>query len=266
MACIICGKERVKKKQAGFLECRSCGLFYAESMPSKADLISKYVSGQISPLKYYGATKEEDAKTFGNRLKLLTKFNNGKNLLDVGCNIGTLLEVAKGLGFDARGTDINFMCREYGKTKGLKIDNVIEDELPYTRPFNLIIMNDVIEHMLDPVTYLKMLAAHLAPKGIIFIATPDVGSWKRPLFGKRWIGFKPGEHLYLFNKKTMARLAKRAGLEIIYMRDVPRVRSLKTITNKLKEVSGMDLSWLPFQTLTFNLDLSGELGVVLKKC
>jgi len=233
-------------------------------MPSQAELVSRYVSGQISPIRYYERTKVEDARTFVRRLKLIKEFCDGKYLLDIGCNIGTLLEEAIKMGFVARGIDVNFMCREYGKLKGLKIDHAMSDTLPYQHPFDVIVMNEVLEHLINPREYLMMLKSHMSNNGIIFITTPDAGSWLRGLFKNRWIPLKQDEHLYLFNRKNIIRLAEGVGLKVSFIGKSRRYRTFGNVYDKFREVFGINVSWLPFKKFQLNADLVGEMVVILR--
>ncbi|MGR8921334.1 MAG: class I SAM-dependent methyltransferase, partial [Gammaproteobacteria bacterium] len=53
-----------------------------------------------------------------------------------------------------------------------------------------------------------------APHGVIDLGTPDIGHWRVPRPLERWSELKPSEHLYYFDRHTLARLLGRHGLAV----------------------------------------------------
>ena len=50
--------------------------------------------------------------------------------------------------------------------------------------------------------------------GVIEIGTPDIGHWRVPRLLARWHELKPSEHLYYFNRATLARLCANHRLAV----------------------------------------------------
>lgn len=226
MECYLCKGKEIKQKYEDVFECRTCGLMFV--WPIKFD--ESIYQGEASPISYYQSTIVEDRKTFAKRLDLIKKYcPNAKTLLDMGCNIGTLLRIALERGMICCGVDVNKKCWEYGAENNLPIlpPETIKDK------YDVVVMNDFIEHQEDPSAYLIDAKNKLNKEGVLFISTPDVGSLSRVLMGRRWIHFKPGEHIFYFNRTTLRTLLEEAGFKVLFIGNVGRYRKMSLIGQKL---------------------------------
>jgi hypothetical protein len=78
-----------------------------------------------------------------------------------------------------------------------------------------------IEHVADPRGLLMRIGTLLRPGGAAVIVTDNTDSLDCKLFGKRhWGGYHFPRHWYLFNRRSLAALAGRAGLEVARMSTV----------------------------------------------
>jgi len=138
------------------------------------------------------------------RLLMLLQFlkaNQGKfkRVLDYGCWIGhQTIRVANAIGPDVEviGVDVtkrNIDLAEECKAKYAKFDNVkfrVWDEMAGTYDlipsedvavnrgeFDLVICNEVLEHVIDPYGLIERMEGWCAPGGTIFITTPS-GAWE----------------------------------------------------------------------------------------
>ncbi|MCK9265600.1 class I SAM-dependent methyltransferase [bacterium] len=110
-------------------------------------------------------------------IKLLSKIENyvklkGK-LLDVGCGIGILLEVAEEKGCEVYGQEVSSFAASYSQEKGFTVNQISlsEARLPENY-FDIITIFDVLAHLEDPLSYLKSCKKLLKPGGVIIIKTP----------------------------------------------------------------------------------------------
>jgi len=105
--------------------------------------------------------------------------NDVKTVLDLGCLDGyTLLTLAHHYGITGTGVDLSEEGIQIARERsgeGLNFVNTsIEDYLSSTdEKFDLIIMFEVIEHVLDPKDITDMMENLLAPGGSVMITTPD---------------------------------------------------------------------------------------------
>ncbi len=81
--------------------------------------------------------------------------------------------------------------------------------------FDLIVLNQVIEHVPDPEASLRKIKQRLNPGGRVVLSFPNAASWQRKLTGKRWINWHVPYHQHHFNRHSFKRLAERAGFEAV---------------------------------------------------
>ena len=107
----------------------------------------------------------------------------GKSALDVGCGAGLLAEPLARLGARVTAIDASAelieVAREHAAAMDLEVAYraiAIEEA---DGQFDLITCMEVIEHVADPVTFVKALAKRLAPNGLLILSTPNRTSWSR---------------------------------------------------------------------------------------
>ncbi|MCC6811991.1 MAG: class I SAM-dependent methyltransferase [Deltaproteobacteria bacterium] len=135
----------------------------------------------------------------------------GARLLDVGCGNGAWLRQMQALGWITEGVDFDPLAVKEAQALGLDVRlGGIEAASP--GPFAAIALNHVLEHVHDPLALLKACEARLAPKGRLFIATPNLKSFGHARFGKHWRGLEAPRHLYVFTADRLRSLCVEAGL------------------------------------------------------
>lgn len=95
------------------------------------------------------------------------------NALEIGCGGCLILKDLKKIGFDVLGIDPSPYAMKCGKKMGIE---VIQDFFPSPRihkRFDLIFHSDVIEHMAEPLKFLKETRQQLNDDGVLIIAVPD---------------------------------------------------------------------------------------------
>jgi SAM-dependent methyltransferase len=243
-ACPLCGgEERDENVYAlppfAVARCRSCRLWYlcprlAEPLMRASYADDAYFEGGEAGYSSYQAQEPTLRPTFRRFLQELCRRGmTGGKLLEVGCAYGFFLDEAKDF-FDHRtGTDYSpaALARARGRADRLLLggtDRLAPDEL-----FDCIACIHVIEHIYDPVGFLRTLIRHLRPGGWLVLATPDMGSFWRPLMRRRWPFFKVPEHVTYFDRRTLAALLERGGLGSVRALPYASAFSLELIGEKL---------------------------------
>ena len=80
--------------------------------------------------------------------------------------------------------------------------------------FDIVTVLDVIEHVQSPVQFTRSLHAITRPGGLVFLTTPDVGSLLARMLGRRWHHYNR-YHFSLFDRRSMAALARQGGFEVL---------------------------------------------------
>jgi 2-polyprenyl-3-methyl-5-hydroxy-6-metoxy-1,4-benzoquinol methylase len=145
----------------------------------------------------------------------------GMKVLDYGCGAAvSLLEIQR-LGGEAYGIETDPNIQTIADHYGLRIHiGRIDDEpFPGVR-FDLIVLNQVVEHLPDPAMLVHKLLARLAPGGRLVMSFPNAGSIYRHLFGIRWINWHVPYHLQHFTRGSFRHFATVCGLRILRERTI----------------------------------------------
>ena len=242
--CPLCGAEKEKFlfERDGFrvVKCLDCDLVYLNPRLTLEALTKLYNEGEISPEKYYEMNIPQDTSNFKKRLQLIMKHHPtpGK-MLDIGCNIGTLMHVAQEKGWETTGVEFNTKAAAFGREKfGLEIidKDFMETKLPEDH-FDVVSMNDVIEHVIDPIMTLEEVNRIMKRGGLLFMTTPNIGALMAKISGKKWLHIKPNEHLTYFTPQTIKKLVEKTGFEMKGWQTIGRIRNLETIMQKTQTYS-----------------------------
>jgi hypothetical protein len=86
-------------------------------------------------------------------------------------------------------------------------------------PPDAIVMNDLVEHPVEPFTLLRRAASLLKAGGRLAIWTPNGGAaGHEAATAERWVGFRVDlEHLQYFSPRTIQILASKLGLHIDHL-------------------------------------------------
>ena len=105
--------------------------------------------------------------------KLKKIYPQAKTFLDIGCGIGATVLQAKSLGLEAEGVEPNHFAVEYAKDKfslDLKCDYFRENL--FSHKFDLIICDQVLEHLENPRQLFKAAIKTLNRPGLLYISVP----------------------------------------------------------------------------------------------
>lgn len=186
---------------------------------------------------------------------MITKICSGKNVLDVGC-IGQdrnynaenwLHNKLRKIALKADGVDILIDPIRELKRKGYSMFT-IEELQASGNMYDVLLMADVIEHVDDPVGFLKFYSTFLTNNGLIFISTPNANranNFINILFNNNY-SVNP-EHTCWFCPKTFAEVTERAGLnikEFYWGNQYYTADSVKGAYQKFKfKLSNLLISW-----------------------
>lgn len=135
--------------------------------------------------------------------------NKVNSVLDFGCGPGWLLRSLNG-NFQKIGIENSKLARVQA---GIYFD-VYPSISDITVNFDLIIINYVIEHLVNPIETMIKLCELLAPNGRIIVGTPNFTSAMAVLFKERYRMLNEPTHISLFSLDSILRLLRDLGLQI----------------------------------------------------
>jgi SAM-dependent methyltransferase len=147
---------------------------------------------------------------YGNLHQRLCKhgFSPHHSLLDYGCGVnGLFVRYLQQQGFpNCYGYDPYAPPEGFGNPDGLK-----------QKTFDYIILQDVIEHLEDPIELLRQLDSYLASGGYILIGTPnsDRLDLDKPNISDFYNGIHAPYHLHLYTRTSLELLGRDQGWETI---------------------------------------------------
>ena len=145
----------------------------------------------------------------------------GERVLDVGCGSGVSLLEAAELGAQAYGIETDPNIQPIASELGLRIHPGSVHDNPFPGiVFDLVVVNQVTEHIPEHDRALLELGTRLAPGGRMSLVLPDRRSlWSR-IAGPRWINWHLPYHLHHFDAATFRRMAERCGFRIVRVRPI----------------------------------------------
>ena len=230
MSCIICDSTNLELmfkdikdfeyetyKPVDYIICKDCKLISQHPLP-RIDLLEKFYPENY---RNYLPVKE-DLFSFLKKLqfqklsqKIAKHFHKDTKLLEIGFGNGQLLLALKEKGCEnLYGCDFTDRVFPNLKNSGIKLAVSNLEDFPFNETketFDGIIMNNVIEHFINPFEVLKKCRNNLTKGGKIILITPNSNSLDFSLFKKYWAGFHAPRHTFIFNDENIKSLSKKLG-------------------------------------------------------
>ncbi len=236
--CAVCGSEKYRplfttKKIVHVVKCLGCGLNYANPR-----IVQNEFQKMYQTKGYYDTyiIKEEilDRRLFLRRLTAIEQYKKTGRILDIGCATGFFLDGAKSRGWETWGVEISKFASEYArKNFGLDVfTGTLREAKFHGDLFDVIVMDDVIEHVPFPITELEEVYRILKPSGILALNTPNAGGLLRRFMGRKWFHFKE-DHLFFFSHKTIKLALEKAGFKVLDIKPSGKLVTLKRLVVRL---------------------------------
>jgi SAM-dependent methyltransferase len=209
----------------GVTACDTCGLEQIHPVPSVSELKNLYES-------HYNFGGEKGTLYTRLRERFLSSFlyrwwtyldgdisfhaRRGKGfLLDIGCNEGRGLKIYSRNGFEAEGLELNETAAKVARRAGFTVHTCDLKDFRSRRPYDVVVLSNVLEHSLDPKQMLMDVGRLLKPGGHVWISCPNSRSWLRQAFGSSWIHWHIPFHISHFSAKTMQNVMSQSGFEAV---------------------------------------------------
>lgn len=196
------------------VRCGKCGLVRSDPILPDSELARLYQGSRLTYAEestYAGATY---ARYLRECLHLL---QTRDRLLEIGCGNGFFLELALAFGFgEVHGVEPSREAlQQAAPAVQCRIQNeVFREGLFPPNYFSLICAFQVFDHMTGPNAVLKTCRQILQPGGLVLFINHDAGAWTNRILGER-SPIVDIEHIYLYDQRTMARIFRKNGFEVL---------------------------------------------------
>lgn len=145
----------------------------------------------------------------------------GMKVLDYGCGSGGSLLEIEALGAEAYGIETDPNVQQVIDKLGLRIHIGTLDDAPFTDTlFDLIVLNQVLEHIPHPERLLEKLRIRLKPGGKLVLSLPNADSIFACFFKRTWINWHIPYHLHHFNPDSARIFLERCGWRVVSLRTI----------------------------------------------
>jgi SAM-dependent methyltransferase len=180
-------------------ECRRCG---TRSYDPMVEGDTSYYAHLSATLPWY---YQKGRWEFRLALDTLKK-EGARAFLDIGCGEGHFLELAASEGLAGVGFEINADALVKAKLRGVDVRAELDGD--HVR-YDAIVMFQFIEHLRDPLSYLKSLLPRLRKNGVLLVSTPIRPSCAA---ANSNVFLWPPHHQWLPTTVAYTHLAARLGL------------------------------------------------------
>lgn len=136
--------------------------------------------------------------------------------LEIGTGRGWMLRALRERGWEAIGTERTAdAAHAASEASGAPVYAADVDTLSDERPFDLVVMFHVLEHLEDPIATLRSAAARLRPGGTLILGLPNIASWQSRAMGRHWMHLDVPRHLGHFSPEAMRQALAATGFDLV---------------------------------------------------
>lgn len=243
-SCCVCGSgdsqpeadvldwvHEVSATASSYVRCSSCGHVFQNPRPTIQDgplmyprenvLMAKADTNGLLRIKTWVQARRVN--------RLVSLVPEGGKILEVGAGDGLLLVAirARRPDIDLIALDLTFEAATKTRLSQRQInvmEGAIDDEakLSYLNMenFDLVIMNQSIEHLWNPRQVLERIYGALNAGGTMSISTPNFDGYDRRIWKQYWGGWYAPRHLNLFTKAEMVHILTDLGMSNVRVRNL----------------------------------------------
>ena len=227
-ACVACGRaeSQLEFTKAGFeyVTCRDCGTLFLNPRPTKASFDAFYQDSESARYwaeVFFPAVAEvRREKLFRPRVDRLgtllqQEVSEIRHVVDVGAGFGIFLEEWGRRWPDTRlvavepSSSLAGVCR----ARGLEVfEAVVEDVVGHDGSADLVTCFEVLEHVHNPLEFVRALFRLLRPGGTLVISTLTIDGFDLQVLWDKSVQIHPPHHINFVSKDGLEQLFTRAGL------------------------------------------------------
>lgn len=210
------------------ISCEKCGHIYNDITEEEYSGLLNYYNEEYAPINISfgnehgdrpGSCNSNTLVRYSQLAEQVEKFIDGKSkVLDVGCAGGGFLSYLQERGYcNLFGIDTteNYILEAGKNNNNLILKLGSAEDIPFENNFfDIIVIDQVLEHLVNPGKFFQEAARVLKKGGLIFIGLPDAGQYNEYyIFDFYW--FLLREHLQHFDLHHLNKIAGNYGFELL---------------------------------------------------
>ncbi len=236
MNCVVCGQPTRPGLSPWHAACPSCGYESASLQPTINDRDAHTLVNEGDRETALKALRQENFKEIVRRTSALSA-PGAATLLDVGSAHGWFLEEARAR-FQVLGIEPDVAVGEKAAARGLPVRyGYFPDVLGSGEQFDVIVFNDVIEHIPDIDGAVRACQERLGEGGLLVLNLPSSRGFFYRLsrlfarvglpgpFERMWQKGLPSPHVHYFNEANLALLVGRHHFTLVQSFTLPSLRA-----------------------------------------
>jgi 2-polyprenyl-3-methyl-5-hydroxy-6-metoxy-1,4-benzoquinol methylase len=240
-----CGAESLEEFGGGYLHCTSCHTLVGQYGLTSEETLVRDDETDFYGRQYWLEHQPDDlglpdidararfdlAERCARWLETLLRYRRPPaRILELGAGHGAYTALLRWAGFDATALDLSPWVAEFARERFSVpyLVGKVEDQDLEERSFDVVVANDVLEHLDDPLRTMRRCVELLKPAGLLVIQTPDYpyprSHTELELAADLFLTHmqRPArEHLYLFSREAMKLLTEKLGLAEVVFEEPP---------------------------------------------
>lgn len=186
------------------ISCKACGIRFLDPFPSMLD---EYYSGKDYWENHHGQLsinmlqKKLDPEQFRWKSEIDPTYLRNKVVLDYGCGSGLFLDGITSIASQTIGVDKAGFFKDHLRQNG----HIFYNELSSLKKgaIQTLVSFDTLEHLPEPLTFLKEIHNKLSSDADIFIGVPNYWDFLKKLVPKYLPFFYHKSHLYYYSEQCL---------------------------------------------------------------
>lgn len=207
--------RRIDDGKFGYLRCHSCATIYIEAIPPD---LGRYYRSDYYNIPNVDGLAKLSAKD--RKIEIVKRYARTGKLLEIGPAIGVFAYRAKCEGFAVDVIEMDQQCCKF-LNEALHIRAVQSDQpqsaIRDQPQHDVVVAWHVMEHLPDPLEFLKAAAGNLTKGGHLILAMPNPEAWQAKIMGVHWPHVDAPRHVTLIPLNALVRIAAPFGLRAIEM-------------------------------------------------
>ena len=175
----------------------------------------------------------------------------GGRVLEVGFGNAQAMTQLRAAGWEAVGCEFDEFCVDQARRLGFEAHlGGLLDAGFSANSFDAVVASHAVEHVPDPVAFVREAARVLRPGGSLVLLTPNAASRDAHVFGHHWRGLEAPRHLTIHTPRSLQKMAELAGFSDIRVFGTPLagfiLQQSRELRNGAKPSGGQGLKTLPY--------------------